>query len=172
MKRKISILILAAALNSGAETADEWFNKTAREYIYSHTAEASNLVYQALADYPGDEKLLKLKELIEQQQEQQQQNQDQQNNENQNDQSDSSDRTDQQQDQSGQEEQQKEENSQEHEEPAEQNPAKEQPAERQPGEMSEEEAMQLLDAMKQNEQDRRANLHPYLGPPVRVEKDW
>jgi len=26
--------------------------------------------------------------------------------------------------------------------------------------------------MKQDEQDQRANLKPYLGNPVRVEKDW
>ncbi len=38
--------------------------------------------------------------------------------------------------------------------------------------MSEEEAQQLLDAMKQNEKDQRTNLRPYLGQPVRVDKDW
>jgi len=42
----------------------------------------------------------------------------------------------------------------------------------QAGEMSEEEAQQLLDAMKQNEKDQRANLRPYLGQPIRVDKDW
>ncbi len=40
------------------------------------------------------------------------------------------------------------------------------------GEMSEEEAQQLLDAMKQNEKDQRQNLRPYLGQPIRVDKDW
>jgi Ca-activated chloride channel family protein len=43
---------------------------------------------------------------------------------------------------------------------------------RQGGEMSKEEAQQLLDAMKQDEQDQRTNLKPFLGGPVRVEKDW
>jgi Ca-activated chloride channel family protein len=43
---------------------------------------------------------------------------------------------------------------------------------RQAGEMSKEEAQQLLDAMKQDEQDQRTNLKPFLGGPVRVEKDW
>ena len=38
--------------------------------------------------------------------------------------------------------------------------------------MSKEEARQLLDAMKQDEQDQRVNLKPFLGGPVRVEKDW
>jgi hypothetical protein len=48
-----------------------------------------------------------------------------------------------------------------------------QPAQpKQAGEMSQEEARQLLDAMKQDEQDQRANLKPYLGNPVRVDKDW
>jgi hypothetical protein len=38
--------------------------------------------------------------------------------------------------------------------------------------MSEEEAQQLLDAMKLNEKDQRTDLRPYLGQPVRVQKDW
>lgn len=40
------------------------------------------------------------------------------------------------------------------------------------GEMNEEEARQLLDAMKRNEQDQRARLRSVLGRPVPVEKDW
>ena len=169
MISKLTILFFSAALFAGAQTADQWFNQTAREYIYRNTEEASNLVHRALANYPDDEKLQKLKKLIEEQQEQQQQqqqnqdqNQDQQNQE----QSDSSDQ--QNENQPEQENSEPEQNQEQENEPAEPQEAEQ----RQPGELSEEEALQLLDAMKQNEQDRRANLHPYLGPPVQVEKDW
>ena len=166
MKRIITILVLLCGFGS-AQTAMELFNPPAKEYIFGNNEVASNLVTQALAKYPDDEKLQKLKELIEQQQEQQdQQNQDQQN-QDQPDESDPSDSSDQ--------EQQEQDQQQNEQQPEEQEPQEAQPSEAQPqqaGEMSEEEAQQLLDAMKQNEKDQRSDLTPYLGQPVRVDKDW
>jgi len=38
--------------------------------------------------------------------------------------------------------------------------------------MTPEEAAMLLDAMKAQEQQQRDQLHPFLGRPVPVEKDW
>ncbi len=38
--------------------------------------------------------------------------------------------------------------------------------------MSEDEAEQLLDAMRQEEQNKRLQLHPVMGAPVKVDKDW
>lgn len=161
------ILYLTVCLTgvATAQTARELFNPPAKEYIYGNNEVASNLVTQALAKYPDDEKLQKLKELIEQQQ------QDQQNQQNKNqdqEQSDESDSSEQQQEQQDEQEQQPEEQSQEEQEPQEAQPSQPQQA----GEMSEEEAQQLLDAMKQNEKDQRSDLTPYLGQPVRVDKDW
>jgi hypothetical protein len=154
----ICIALYAAA---SAQTSEQLFNPAAKEYIYGNTPAASNLVEQALVKFPEDEKLLKLKKLIEEQK----QNQDQQNQNNQN-----------QQDQKNQE-QQKQDQQQDQTDPSDQTdqePQQRQPsaAPQQAGEMSEEEAKQLLDAMKQDEQDQRANLTPYLGAPVQVEKDW
>ena len=40
------------------------------------------------------------------------------------------------------------------------------------GEMTEGEAEQLMNSMRQAEKDQRKDLTPYLGQPVRVEKDW
>lgn len=165
-------------LTLSAQTATELFNPAAREYIYGNNSVASNLVTQALGQYPTDEKLLKLKELIEQQQQDQknQQNQDQQNqdqqdqNQDQNQDQQNQDQQ-QQQDQEEQDQQQQDQQSQEEE----QEPQEAQPSEaqqHQAGEMSPEEAQQLLDAMKQNEKDQRLDLKPYLGAPVRVDKDW
>ena len=54
----------------------------------------------------------------------------------------------------------------------EQSQSQESQTQQQAGEMSEEEAQQLLDAMKQNEKDQRKKLHPVLGRPIRVDKDW
>ena len=38
--------------------------------------------------------------------------------------------------------------------------------------MSQDEAEQLLDAMKQEEKNKRLQLHPVMGAPVKVDKDW
>ncbi len=152
-----------------AQTAMKLFNPAAREYIHGNNAAASNLVSQALVKYPTDEKLKKLKKLIEQQQQQQQEEQQQQ--EQQQQQQDQ----DQQEQNQNEQEQQEEENQDQQQNPEEQDPQEAQPSQAQPhqaGEMSEEEAQQLLDAMKQNEKDQRTDLRPILGQPVRVDKDW
>ena len=87
--------------------------------------------------------------------------------------SDKSDPSD-QKEQQEQQQQQPQNQEQDQKEGQQQQPQQPQPAQpqQQAGEMSEEEAQQLLDAMKQNEKDQRTNLRPYLGQPVRVDKDW
>ncbi|QHI70098.1 hypothetical protein [Tichowtungia aerotolerans] len=180
----LSSFILLSSAPAEAQTATELFNPAAREYIYGNNSVASNLVTQALGQYPTDEKLLKLKELIEQQQEQQdqqnQQNQDQQDqqDQNQDQQNPNQDQQNPNQDQQNQDQQQQqdqEQQEQEQQQADEQEPQEAQPPEAQPhqaGEMSPEEAQQLLDAMKLNEKDQRTDLRPYLGAPVKVDKDW
>jgi hypothetical protein len=169
MKRYPSILIcIALCATASAQTATQLFNPPAKEYIYGNTPVASNLVAEALEKFPQDEKLLKLKKLIEEQQQQKdQQNKDQ----NQQDQ-----KQDQQQDQKqDQQQNQQQEQGQNQPDQADQQQGQDQQQPAQPkqaGEMSKEEAQQLLDAMKQDEQDQRTNLKPFLGGPVRVEKDW
>jgi hypothetical protein len=143
------------------------------------------------------ERALKLKEQLEQQKQDQQQ-QDQQ--DQQKDQKQDQDKQDQQEQQKNDPQKQDEQNQQQDQPQDKQDPQKQdeqqngqdqqdqkqngqqkqdeqkdqQPSARpkQAGEMSPEEANQLLDAMKQDEQDRRANLKPFLGGPVRVDKDW
>jgi hypothetical protein len=168
MKLYPPILICIALCTSAfAQTATQFFNKPAKEYIYGNTPVASNLVAEALEKFPQDEKLLKLKKLIEeQQQKQDQQKQDQQNQQKDNQDDRKDQKQDQQQDQQKQEDQKKSSDQK-------QGQDQQQPAQpKQAGEMSKEEAQQLLDAMKQDEQDQRTNLKPFLGGPVRVEKDW
>jgi Mg-chelatase subunit ChlI len=180
MKLYESILMFVALSSmASAQTAMQLFNPAAKEYIYGNTQVASNLVAQALMKFPGDEKLKDLKKLIEEQkQKQDQPKQNQQNkDQNQKDQKQDQDKNkdqksqDQQDQQKKQNEDQKQDQADQKQKPDQQQ--NQQPAQpKQAGEMSPEEAQQLLDAMKQDEQDRRANLKPYLGGPVRVDKDW
>jgi len=62
-----------------AQTAGDYFNRAANEYIYQSDQVALNTIDNGLRSFPGDEPLINLKEKIlkdkEQEQEQQQQNQ-------------------------------------------------------------------------------------------------
>lgn len=178
MKWILSILI-ALFLGSTAvaqKAVRPLFNPAAKEYIHGNTPVASNLVHQALRKFPESTELQKLKELIEQQQEQkdQQQQQDQQDQQDQKDQEDQKDQDNEDPSDSKDSDEQKDSEPEKPDEPDQEDP-QEQPTSAPPrkaGEMTEEEAQQLLDAMKQNEKDQRADLRPYLGQPVRVDKDW
>lgn len=153
MKTLVSIFILSLIATSVFSDSDEsdaqYFHPAASLYIQGDSAGASNLVVKGLSLYPDDGKLKRLKELLDQQQEQKDQEKNQeQNNEQQN-----------QEDQN-----QSEPNEQQEKQP----PPEQQSAEQ----MSEDEAKQLLDAMRQEEQNKRRQLHPVLGAPVKVDKDW
>jgi Ca-activated chloride channel family protein len=142
-----------------------YFHPAASRYIHGDTTSASNLVVQGLSIDPEDGKLLRLKELLEQQQEQQQ-NQDDQQNQDQQQQDQQEDQNQDQQDEPPK--QNPEEQEQEQEQDQQDQQAKPPSAE----EMSADEAEQLLDAMKQEEQNKRLQLHPVMGAPVKVDKDW
>ncbi|MEI7851022.1 MAG: VWA domain-containing protein [Kiritimatiellales bacterium] len=152
--------------------------------------QATGFFEQALSLKPDDlaakqnlERAIKLKEQLEQQKKEQEKQQQQDKNQQKKDQQQNQD----QQQQSGQDKQKDEKKQQQDQQnqrqdeqkqsdqskQSDQNKEQPQPSRpQQAGEMSEQEAQQLLDAMKQDEQDRRANLKPFLGGPVRVEKDW
>lgn len=158
MKTIVSIFILSLIATSVFSDSDEsdaqYFHPAASLYIQGDSAGASNLVVKGLSLYPDDGKLKRLKELIDQQQEEQK---DQEKNQEQNN------------------EQKNQEQNQENQNPSEPNEQQEQqpPPEQQSAEqMSEDEAKQLLDAMRQEEQNKRRQLHPVLGAPVKVDKDW
>jgi len=162
------VYILLGTIAVATASADEvdvdatYFHPAASLYIHGDTTSASNLVATGLSFFPEDGKLLRLKELLEQQEQQQnqddqQQNQDQQQDEQQQD----------QQEQENQDQQQDEQNQEQQEQQQEQLP--EPPSAEQ---MSEDEARQLLDAMRQEEQNKRLQLHPLMGTPVKVDKDW
>ena len=164
------ILAATAALAETGEIDIDsiYFHPAASQYIHGDTASASNLVAKGLSLFPDDGKLLRLKELLDKQQEQQQNEDNQQ---------------DQQQDQQDQNQEQQEQQDPQQDEQDQQQDQQDQTrsnrnnrinSRRPPSaeQMSEDEAEQLLDAMRQEEQNKRLQLHPVMGAPVNVDKDW
>lgn len=159
--------VLAAAAEPGDVDIDAtYFHPAASHYIHGDATSASNLVAKGLSLFPEDGKLLRLKELLEQQQEQQQNEDQQQNQDQSQDQDKQQDQKDQQDQQQDQQEEQQDQNQEQ------QDQQQEQPEPPSAEQMSEDEAEQLLDAMRQEEQNKRLQLHPVMGAPVKVDKDW
>jgi Ca-activated chloride channel family protein len=170
MKKRATILMLSglavAALADNLEVDSAYFHPAASLYIQGNMAGASNLLARGLAEFPDDGKLKRLKELLEnQQQDQEQQNQDQQ----QNDQQQDQEQQDQQQNEQDQEQQDQNDPQQD---PADQQEQQQPPEPQRAEQMSQDEAERLLDAMKQEEKNKRLELHPVMGRPVKVDKDW
>jgi len=175
----LSCLLFLAGQRAGAQLApaDDFFHSGARFYISNSIPQAKEVVEQGLKLYPNDEKLKKLEELLNQQQQQQNQQQNQQNQQQQQSQQNKSDQQKDQpknqsqqnsQDQQKQDEQKKDQSeqkkddqqkqqdqqkkSQAEKDKADQKDKDEQGQTVKPGEMTPEEAKQLLDAQKNNEQ--------------------
>jgi hypothetical protein len=168
------IVLIGLSISAHATQPDEleidagYFHPAAGKYIHGDSAGASNIVARGLSRFPEDKKLKRLKELLEREQKQQQQNKDSQQNEDQQ-------QDDQQQPQDNQ--QKPQDASQNGEQDQQQDPKDDQQNEQQPEpqsaeQMTPDEAKQLLDAMRQEEQNKRLQLHPVLGAPVKVDKDW
>jgi len=169
MKQYATILMLTGmaimALADNPEVDSTYFHPAASLYIHGDAAAASNLVERGLAEFPEDGKLKRLKELLDKQQQQKQNEQNQQNKDQQQDQQ--PDQQQQNQDQQDQQDQQQDQN-QDQADQQDQQQTEPQRAEQ----MSQDEAERLLDAMKQEEKNKRLDLHPVIGRPVNVEKDW
>ena len=167
MKKRATILILmglaVAALADNLESDSAYFHPAASLFIQGNTAGASNLVARGLAEFPDDGKLKRLKELLENQdQDQDQQNQDQEQDQQNQDQDQDQEQDQQEQDQE-QDQQEQDQNDQQQQQ---------QPEPQRAEQMSQDEAERLLDAMKQEEKNKRLELQPVMGRPVNVDKDW
>ena len=164
MKTRHPILLALLLLGTlHADVDSTFFHPAASAFIHGDANTASNKVAQGLQQYPNDPKLQRLKELLEQQQENEDQ-QDQQDNQNQQD--PSNDPQDPQQQQNDSENNPNNDPSDPSDSPPNTTPPP------QAEEMTPEEAQQLLDAMRQDEENKRSQLRPIMGAPVRVEKDW
>jgi len=157
-------MLLTASASRAADEVDvdaTYFHPAASYYIHGDSSSASNLVARGLVLYPDDGKLKRLKELLEKQQEEQNQENEDNQQENQEQQPEENEPSEQEND--GEQEEEQEPNQ----------PPEEQPAEPEiPEQMSEDEAKQLLDAMRQEEKNKRLQLQPVMGTPVKVDKDW
>ena len=157
----LSLLLWPLAASAQWLTADDFFNDGAHSYLSNNIPQALQSVQTGLQQYPDDDHLKKLYELLKQQQKQQQQknqqNQQQQQQKNQQDQKQQQQQQNQQQN-SGQKNQQDQQNQ------AQANPAKEDQNGQKAGEtndqtqaaamtqMTPEEAKRLLDQQKNDEQ--------------------
>ena len=175
MNRYALIFILSPLL-SLANIDHDYFHPAASAFIHGESTAASNRVERGLQRYPNDPKLTRLKNLLKQQQQEQQEQQEQQNqdepSENQNqDSQDSTQETDPSQNQSDANDQPEtppDTPSQPEENDSETTPQPMPQAE----EMSPDEAQRLLDAMRQDEENKRSQLRPIMGTPFNVERDW
>ncbi len=70
-------LLLLTLVSAGAQTADDFFHGGAQRFLTNNIPGALEVVTNGLQRFPEDEKLRKLYELLNQQQQQQQQNQEQ-----------------------------------------------------------------------------------------------
>ena len=148
-----------------ANVDHDYFHPAASAFIHGDTTTASNRVERGLQRHPNEPKLMRLKKLLEQQ-EQQSDSKDP--SQNQQDQSQESDSSQQQTDTKDPSERSPEPPSQSEEKKASETP----PPMPQAEEMSPEEAQRLLDAMRQDEENKRSQLKPIMGAPFNVERDW
>ena len=190
MKRSLSILSLslfvasASMAQTNVASDAEFFHPAASQFIQGDSTSSSNLVARGLSIEPDNAKLLRLKQLLEQQEqdkkdqeqqdEQDKKDQEEQDKKDQQEKDDQQKKDDQQQkDQDEkQDQEQKEQDQQEPQENGEENADQPPPQPPRPEQMTPDEAQQLLDAMKQEEKHKRSQLRPIHGSPIQVDKDW
>ena len=160
------------------EPPKDYFNRGSAHFIKGQRDEALAEVKAGLNLYPDDYYLQALKKAIEEDK-QQQQNQDQQKKDQEKKDQEKKDQEQKQKDQDkkkqDQEKQDKQEKDQQQDQKDEQEKKQDQEQQAQPvkaEDMTKEEAMQLLDALKQQEQADREKIRVSVGAPVPVEKDW
>ena len=145
-----TLIFMLIPFLSLANVDHDYFHPAASAFIHGDTTTASNRVELGLQRYPNEPKLMRLKNLLEQQEQQESDSSQQQSNAD--DPSESSPETPSQSD--------------------ERKTSESSPSMPQAEEMSPEEAQRLLDAMRQDEENKRSQLKPVMGAPFNVERDW
>ena len=160
----LSVAFLVAARVTCAQTpvptADDFFNRAAREYVKEDKLAALRTLDKGLQAHPGDARMLSLAEaLLKEQQQQQQQQQKQQ--------------------EQGQEQGQAQEQGQEPFDSAQGGQAQKQEGregeQRKPTEgIAKEDAERILDALQRQEKDTQEKVRAQMRPArrARIEKDW
>lgn len=160
------VLLLTVAVSQAQTTsAEEFFNRAAREYVKEDKLAALKTLDKGLQAYPGDARMLKLaEELLKEQQQQQQAQQQQQK------QQDEQQKKEEQKQQQAQQDQQKKEQ-QEQEQQGERKDGERKP---QPGRIAPQDAERILDALERQEQGTQDKVRARMRPVQRrrIEKDW
>lgn len=161
----LAIALLTSVHARAQTTAEDYFNKAAREYVKEEKIAALRTLDQGLRAHPGDARMRNLAEAIMKEQQQQQQQQSAQQQQQQEKQQQEQQQN--QQEQSGQQEQQAQES-----DPGEQREGEERQARK--GELTKEEAERILDALDRREQDVQQQARARMRPARKStsDKDW
>lgn len=167
MKRTVHLLVLlltVAASQAQPNSADEYFNRAARQYVKEDKLAALKTLDKGLQAHPGDARMLKLAEELLKEQEQQQAQQQQQK------QQDEQQKKEEQKQQQAQQDQQKKEQ-QEQEQQGERKDGERKP---QPDRIAPQDAERILDALERQEQGTQDKVRARMRPVQRrrIEKDW
>lgn len=161
----LALLLTVAVSQAQTTSAEEFFNRAARQYVKEDKLAALKTLDKGLQAYPGDARMLKLaEELLKEQQQQQQAQQQQQK------QQDEQQKKEEQKQQQAQQDQQKKEQ-QEQEEQGERKDGERKP---QPGRIAPQDAEHILDALERQEQGTQDKVRARMRPVQRrrIEKDW
>ena len=161
----LALLLTVAVSQAQTTSAEEFFNRAARQYVKEDKLAALKTLDKGLQAYPGDARMLKLaEELLKEQQQQQQAQQQQQK------QQDEQQKKEEQKQQQAQQDQQKKEQ-QEQEEQGERKDGERKP---QPGRIAPQDAERILDALERQEQGTQDKVRARMRPVQRrrIEKDW
>lgn len=162
----LAFTLLTSVHARAQTTAEDFFNKAAREYVKEEKIAALRTLDQGLRAHPGDGRMRNLAEAIMKEQQQQQQQSAQQQQQQQEKQQQELQRND-QPEQSGQQEQEAQES-----DPGEQREGEERQARN--GELTREEADRILDALDRREQDVQQQARARMRPARKTtsDKDW
>lgn len=163
----LSAIVLGRnALVAQTASAEDYFNRAAKQYVKEDKVNALRTLDKALQEHPGDARLLKLAEelLKEDQQQQQQQQQQQDQEKNKEGEEEKKDGSEQEKPQDGDEK--KQDRGEEEKKGDQQKP--------QPGKISQQEAERILDAMDRQEKEVQEKVRNRERPTPRtpIEKDW
>ncbi len=179
------IAVLAVCVPSFAQTttAEAYFNQASKEYVKQDKMQALRTLDQALQQYPGDPRLLKLAEELVKEEQQKQQEQQKQEQQQQEQEKKEQEKQDQQQAQDQKEQEKKDqEQAQEQKQQEQEKQGQEQQQNAQQGEKGEpragtiapQDAMRMLDALERSEKDVQEKVRVKLRPATRrsIQKDW
>lgn len=197
IKAVLLFVFLLSIQKSFAQSADDYFNRAANEYLYQNEQVALNTIDTGLKSYPQDQELINLRDKIlkdkeqkdKQKQQQNQQNQDQQEKQEEQDKQNQEEGKENEQEQNQQDQQEKAENSEDAEKKEQQQQAEQQETEEEGEEMdeppksrsekleelnlTEEKARMILEAMKNNEiQYIQQNRRKPTKKPDSTKPDW